>query len=227
MKYPKIVLTYFNIEGAAEPTRLALALAGIEYEDKRVQFSEWATMKPTTPYGQLPLLTVDDGAFQTQSNAMLRYVASLNAGNGLYPKENLYEIEECIGLLDDMKNSWSPNLYMSMRPAKFGYPADYAKTEEGKEKLKSMRQAWIKDELPIYLGHLMAKIEKNGGKWLASSDKPTIADCYAVPALRNYTRGHIDHVDSSCLDSYKPIVDYVKRFCELEGIKGRYTDGLH
>jgi hypothetical protein len=37
--------------------------------------------------------------------------------------------------------------------------------------------------------------------------------------LRAYTRGHIDHVDAKCLEC-------VKRFCALEEIQGRYTNGL-
>merc|ERR1712232_1166220 len=126
-----------------------------------------------------------------------------------------------------MKDSWKPNQYIAMRPTTYGYPKDFSKTDEGQEQIKTMRQTWIKTELSTFLGYLIDKIEKNGGKWLASSDKPTIADCYLVPALRSYTRGHIDHVDTSCLDSYQPIVDYIKRFCELDEIKGRYTDGIY
>ena len=56
----KIKLTYFDIEGAAEPVRLALALAGKEYEDDRVKFPDWKDLKPKTPYGQLPVMTIDD-----------------------------------------------------------------------------------------------------------------------------------------------------------------------
>jgi len=49
--YPKIKLTYFDIEGVAEPIRLALVLSGIPFEDHRIKFDEWPAMKPTTPYG--------------------------------------------------------------------------------------------------------------------------------------------------------------------------------
>jgi hypothetical protein len=64
----KIKLTYFDIEGAAEPTWLALALAGQEYEDDRVKFlPDWTELNPKTPYSQLPLMTIDDGPVRTQS----------------------------------------------------------------------------------------------------------------------------------------------------------------
>ena len=225
--YPAIKLTYFDIEAAAEPTRLAFTLAGIPFEDVRVQFKEWADMKGTTPYGQLPLLNVDGGPTKTQSGAMLRYAGSLNPEAGLYPTEDLYKVEEAMGLIEDMRSSWVPMLYIAMRPHKYGYPEEYSKTAEGSELVKTMRQKWIKEELPTYLGYLTAMIEKNGGKWLASSDKPTIADCFVIPTLRSFTRNYIDHVDPTCLDDFPVIVDYVKRFCALDAIKGRYTDGLH
>lgn len=44
---PKIKLVYFNMEGRAELTRLILAQAGVEFEDKRVTREEWMAMKPS------------------------------------------------------------------------------------------------------------------------------------------------------------------------------------
>ena len=44
----KIKLIYFNSKGRAELSRLILAQAGVEYEDKRVEKGEWAKMKPST-----------------------------------------------------------------------------------------------------------------------------------------------------------------------------------
>lgn len=43
-------------------------------------FGDWGAPKPTTPYGQLPLLEIDDSAPMAQSNAMLRY-----AGERIFP----------------------------------------------------------------------------------------------------------------------------------------------
>lgn len=227
MKYPSHELIYFNIEGAAEPVRLAFSLAEVPYKDTRVNFPEWGALKPTTPYGQLPLLKVDGGDPKTQSSAMLRYIGTLNPDAELYPLDRMYAIEEALGLVDDLKRSWSPSLYMGMRPENFGYAEGFAKTDEGKKTIQSMREKFIEIELPRFLGYFAAMVEKNGGKWLCSSDKPTIADCYAVPALRYYTRGTADYVDAKCLDISPVIVDYIKRFCALEQIKGRYSDGVH
>lgn len=40
-------LTYFDGRGRAEVTRMMFALAGVEFEDKRVTFQDWPVMKPS------------------------------------------------------------------------------------------------------------------------------------------------------------------------------------
>jgi len=69
----KISLTYFGIQAAAEKVRLAFHLGGVDFEDVRIAFPEWPALKPTTPYGQLPFMEIDDAPKMAQSGAMLRY----------------------------------------------------------------------------------------------------------------------------------------------------------
>ena len=72
-----IVLKYFPIMGAAERVRLALWLGGIEFEDVRVPPVDWAKLKGETPFGQLPVMSIDEGPYIAQSNAMLQYIGTL------------------------------------------------------------------------------------------------------------------------------------------------------
>jgi hypothetical protein len=44
-----IKLTYFNIQGAAEKIRLALALKGIPFEDERLNKDQWNALKVSIP----------------------------------------------------------------------------------------------------------------------------------------------------------------------------------
>ena len=44
-------LTYFNLYARAEPLRMMLCDAKIDFEDERLEFSEWPEIKPTTPAG--------------------------------------------------------------------------------------------------------------------------------------------------------------------------------
>jgi len=88
---PQITLTYFNITGLAEVSRLVLSTAGQTYTDQFVDKDSLATLKPSLPFGQVPLLTVveDDGSKFTlvQSNAIARYLAKRFGLAGATPEE--------------------------------------------------------------------------------------------------------------------------------------------
>ena len=43
----KIKLTYFNVRGRAEPARLILAQAGVDYQDIRIEREDWPKVKPS------------------------------------------------------------------------------------------------------------------------------------------------------------------------------------
>src|SRR4051812_10283278 len=54
MTKPK--LTYFDAPvSRGEECRLALHLAGVEFEDDRIKGPDWPALKPTTPYGSVPV----------------------------------------------------------------------------------------------------------------------------------------------------------------------------
>lgn len=71
----KYVLTYFNAKGRAETIRLVFAVAGVPFEDKRIQGQNWPELKPQTPWGHIPILTVEGKGTIGQSIAIARYVA--------------------------------------------------------------------------------------------------------------------------------------------------------
>ncbi len=77
-------LTYFDTHGGrAEPIRLALHLSGVAFEDFRFPFSDFAEVRKTTPFSQVPTLLVDDVQV-TQCDAILRYAGRLA---NLYPAD--------------------------------------------------------------------------------------------------------------------------------------------
>lgn len=44
---------YFNLQGRGEVARLILAAAKQPYTDNRIEFKNWPSIKPTTPFGQV------------------------------------------------------------------------------------------------------------------------------------------------------------------------------
>jgi glutathione S-transferase len=73
MTKPK--LTYFdNPRSRGEECRLALFLAGVDFEDNRLAFDGWAALKPNTPFGALPIFEIEGKPAISQANAILGYV---------------------------------------------------------------------------------------------------------------------------------------------------------
>ncbi len=99
-------LTYFDFPGGrGEDSRLALFLAGVDFEDNRVKFSAWRELKPSTPFGGIPTLEVEGKGVLAQSNALLVYIGR---EHGLHPADNweaarhealLAAVEELRGVL--------------------------------------------------------------------------------------------------------------------------------
>ena len=94
-------LTYFPVTSRGESVRLALALSGIPFEDVRIPLPQWRELKPTTPWGTLPVLELADGTVVGQSRAITRLVAK---GTGLYPDDEVLAafVDECMDGADDI-----------------------------------------------------------------------------------------------------------------------------
>uniref|UniRef100_A0A915B2R9 glutathione transferase n=1 Tax=Parascaris univalens TaxID=6257 RepID=A0A915B2R9_PARUN len=71
---PKYKLIFFYPQTRAEAARMMFKLADVPFEDIRIFEDEWVELKPTTPFGQLPVLEFD-GHKLAQSFAINRYLA--------------------------------------------------------------------------------------------------------------------------------------------------------
>merc|ERR1712066_814856 len=139
-------LTYFNLRARGEPSRLLLAYGGIKYEDERIAppwdaDSTWSTLKPTTPFGQLPVLKWD-GVELCQSVACARFIAR---GVGLAGKTSMEQAQadEIVDVIQDLINAWV-KLYFAKDEAALKNFADVT--------------------LTTALGQLEKKLESRGGK---------------------------------------------------------------
>jgi len=213
-----IKLTYFGIEAAAEKVRLAFIMSGTEFEDKRVTFEEWGALKESTPYGQLPILEVD-GKVWTQSFAMLRYAGKLGDGS-LYRADKQFEIEEVLGLHEDMAKAFTPALYIGMRPAMLGH--EFANDEEKKVKVQAMREKFVAEDLPKFMGFYTKILEAAGGAFFCGSEI-TIADLAILPQVRYFKKGVADHIPATCVDDYPVVNAWLDRMMETPQIKAWYA----
>merc|ERR1712070_186229 len=105
-----------------------------------------------------------------------------------------------LGVGDDLARSWTPALYMGMgRHAMYGYPQDWDEQEKDAT-VKRLREKFVKDELPRFMGYISAAIEENGG--FVAGARPTVADCALYAQVSYFRRGAASHVPKACLDDH-------------------------
>merc|ERR1712066_886482 len=147
---PNIKLTYFNGRGRGETSRLILAYGGMHCEDRRVSFEDMPSLKPSLPFGQLPLLEVDGNTI-CQSMAIARYLASecgIAGSSGLVKAQ----VDEVVDVINDVQNAM--------------YGAFFEKDEKVKaEKMKKVGE----ETIPNNLANLEKVLEKRGGQFLAGN----------------------------------------------------------
>src|SRR5258705_10334956 len=81
MTKPKLI--YFDAPvSRGEECRLALHVAGIDFEDVRIKGDAWPAMKAQMPYGALPVFEMPGKLPLAQTNAIL---VLIGRGHGLHP----------------------------------------------------------------------------------------------------------------------------------------------
>ncbi|XP_067008300.2 glutathione S-transferase [Anabrus simplex] len=141
---PKYSVTYFDVKGLAEPIRYVLAYAGVEFEDKRLNYDSWNDVKSSMPFQKLPFLE-EDGKVCNQSSAICRYLAR---------KYGLMGNSEWEAMLVDAAVDTITDLRIDLGKYHF------EQVEEAKAKHKESLE---KEKLPYYLSTLEDMVKKNGG----------------------------------------------------------------
>src|SRR5690242_19541312 len=99
----KPVLSYFDFpRSRGEECRLALFLAGVDFEDRRMTTKEWAVFKPKTPFGSMPVFEIEGKPPVSQSNAILGYIGR---PYGLLPKDDweAMRLESLLSACEDLR----------------------------------------------------------------------------------------------------------------------------
>lgn len=147
---PSYKLTYFPIKGLAEPIRLLLSYGGVEFEDDRFNVEDWPKLKPSMPFGQVPVLEVD-GKKIHQSIAICRYLGKQFGIAGKNDWEAL-EIDATVATLDDFRSkigAWHYEAIPVAKEAKF--------------------DPLFKEIVPYYLERLDAQVKANGGYFVGGA----------------------------------------------------------
>jgi glutathione S-transferase len=207
--------------------RLAFTLAGVPFDDERIPFMKWPEFKSKTPFGKIPVLSINGGPFRGQSGGILRWIGTELCPT-LYRRESALAVDEALLLIEDFHNARVPIMVLTQHPETYAHAPGWNNSEEGKRAIHAMVDKFVTEDLPRFLGYITSMLERNDHNWIATLDSPSIADCMAVTILRSCSLADVlPQVSTDCLSGYPAIVDYVKRFCALPQIAQRYSTGLH
>ncbi len=176
-------LTYFDMDGGrAEPVRIAFHAAGIDFEDKRISFPEFAEMRDGFRFRCAPILEID-GTQVTQSNAMARYVGKMA---GLYPDDDLQALycDEAMGAIEDLLHAIVHT---------FGLEGDA---------LKAAREELVDGWITTFLEGLDEMLER-GGDYFAGN-RLTVADLKVAGVTAWIESGGLDHVPTDLVKRISP-----------------------
>jgi len=188
-------LMYFNGRGRGETSRLMFHEAGIKFEDKRIEFKDWAATKPTTPLGFMPVLTLGNGQVISEVRAVDRAVARLT---GLYgtTDEDRNTIDYCYEIVRDLMDSFISKVF----------------TVKNDEELKKKNAGeYFTNTLPPML-RALEKVVSDDRAYFAGAS-PSVADLLAFDFL-----GQLQAANPSALSATPKVQGLVARVASRPNI---------
>ncbi|KAL7563578.1 hypothetical protein ACA910_006469 [Epithemia clementina (nom. ined.)] len=206
---PKLVLSYFQIGGRAEPVRLACVIGKVAFTNQTIEFKNWATVKSQYPLGRVPLLEIEPqeqgGSSKVaigQSQAILRFVGKL--GN-LYPTNDPIKAAQIDSFIDATSDAVAGIELSFLGPVR-----SLLSTEEWSEDEKlAMRKRLVTDQargLPYYLLYFEQALVNNSiqnasNYWLVG-DSITIADLCLHRITSWIGSGILSGIPADLVDQY-------------------------
>ncbi|KAJ9466034.1 Glutathione S-transferase 4 [Diplonema papillatum] len=209
---PKLKIMYWGLAGKAEPTRLALTLGGIDFEDSYVAFEDWiAHLKAKVAPLQLPLLEVDEKTY-SQSVAMCRYACKLAKVNGkpLYP-EDAYEALLVDELTDKACEAFGPLM-----------PTMMLKDEKEKEaaRVALVVRGGPVEKWAVHADYVLAK----SASGFACLGRLTMADLVIFATFGFFRDGSLDGCPTNCFDHLTHLKQHKDKISNIPKIKTYYAN---
>lgn len=164
------------------------------FTDDRLPKGGWAEVKPTTPYGQVPVMQ-SDGRMLAQSNAMMRYVCKLG---GLYPEEPFS------AALTDEVNDTCSDLFMCA----FRYRGG------DKAVLKADREKMVNEDIPKFAGGLEKRLQALGSKDFVL-ESVSMGDVAIFTLINSFKCNILEFVDPNILDEFSTIMGIYRSVCAI------------
>jgi prostaglandin-H2 D-isomerase / glutathione transferase len=192
-------LTYFDFAGSrGEECRIALHLAGVDFDDDRIKSADWPAMKASVPFGALPVLQMPDKPLLAQSNAILVYIGRQH---GLHPLD-VFEAARHEALMcsaEELRYAIAPVLRIADPDQK-----------------RAAREALAANELATW--GLQVEHQLGEGPFVGGPSIQ-VADIKLYMVVRWLTAGTLDHVPATVLDHCPKLMRLYCAVAEHPGVK--------
>ena len=189
-----IELIYFDFNfWRADILRLCLSLGGIPFKYKRLARNSWPKEKKKFPFGQLPVLVIDNQMY-AHTHTLARYCAK---------KSVLYDTNEKKSLIIDQVLDWANEITNLVAPS-----IRAAMREKNLEKSKKLREEFVKNDLLNWFTYLEDLLDKSSKNKKFFTDNFSIADITAWRVIYWFTSGRLDMVEKSFIDKLPVLKKY-------------------
>jgi glutathione S-transferase len=197
MSRPRLI--YFDFAGSrGEECRIALHLAGIDFEDVRVKSDDWPAMKASTPFGAMPVLEIAGKAPLAQANAILVFIGRQHR---LHPADAFEAArhEALMCAVEELRHAITPTLRITDPELK-----------------RQAREALAANELRTWGSQVERQL--GDGPFIGGATLQ-VADLKLYMVVRWLTTGTLDHVPTTVFDHCPKLLRLYRAVGEHEGVK--------
>ena len=197
MTKPRLV--YFDFAGSrGEECRIALHLAGVDFDDVRIPTAQWPELKPRTPFGSLPVLELAGKPPLAQTNAILVYIGRQH---DLHPKDDLDAAyhEALMSHAEDLRHNVGPTMHIA-----------------DEEQKRAAREELARNFLPTWGTDVERQL---GDHPFVGGDKLHVVDIKLYMIVRWISSGTVDHVPATVFDHCPKLKRLAQRVSEHAGVK--------
>ncbi|MFT5680748.1 MAG: glutathione S-transferase [Myxococcota bacterium] len=195
-----MTLTYFDFDASRGlECRLALTAAGLPFEDIRIKRPQWMALKPTVPFGALPVFT-DGEKTLSQTDAILRYVG---VQNGLHPT-------------DPWTAALHDALMMSVEDLRNKVPGRGLSEDEKKTAREAFAQGWLTQWADTISDNIT-------GPFIAGAAL-NVVDIKLYVVLRAYLSGGYDYIPASFFDAWPSLLALYAVVDAHPAVQGWFAD---
>lgn len=197
MSRPRLI--YFDFAGSrGEECRIALHLAGVDFEDVRVKGEDWPAMKAGTPFGAMPVLEIPGQPPLAHSNAILVLIGRLH---GLHPADAFEAArhESLMCAVEELRHTLTPTLRIT-----------------DPEQKRQAREALAANELKTWGSQVERQL---GAGPFTGGNQVQVADIKLYMVVRWLTSGVVDHVPTSVFDHCPKLLRLFRAVGEHDGVR--------